>query len=138
METTFDVELEEKEIEQIKARPWLDWTVGDESYKLKLTASVISKLERTLNNSLLEAVIEKGIPEVGTVITIIQAAMQKYHHGMKSENVCAVYDEYIDSGKTQMDLLQEIIYPLMYDAGFFTAAQLRLMTNTISEVDSEL
>jgi len=136
MDTTFDEIIEETE--EVKARPWVDWKVGNEAYKLKLTSAVITRLEKAFGQSILEAVIDKGIPEVGTVIAILQGAMQKYQHGIKSDKVCDIYDEYIAEGHTQIDLLQETIYPLMYDAGFFTAAQFDLMTKTISEVDSEL
>ena len=119
-------------------RPWLDWEVGGNSYKLKLTTQIIIKLETAFNDSLLNVVLDKGIPELRDVIAILQGAMQKFQHGMKSANVEELYDQYLEAGKTQIDMLIEVIYPLMYDAGFFTRAQLDLMTREMENLDSNL
>ena len=107
-------------------------------YKLKLTTGIIRKLEQTLKTSLLNAVLEDGVPPMGTVVTLLQAAMQKYHHGIKSYTVEGIIDDYLDSGGSQMSLLIDVIYPLMYDAGFFTEAMLTAITKEIKEMDTTL
>lgn len=119
-------------------RPYLEWSVAGTTYKLKLTTGMIDKLERTLGDSLLNAVLDNGIPKLGVVIAIIQGAMQKYQHGVKSKTVEDLLDTYFDSGKTQIDLLQEVIYELMFDAGFFTRAQMEVITKEIGEIDTTL
>ncbi len=119
-------------------RPYVLWTVNGDDYKLKLSSSAITQLERRFNKSLLDAVLDDGIPTVGVMITLLQAAMQKFHHGIKSYTVENIYDNYIDNGGTQITLLTDIIYPLMYDAGFFTDGQMELLTKEISEADSNL
>ena len=119
-------------------RPFVTWEVGEDSYKLKLTSSVIQKLEATFKTSIMNAVLDNGIPTVGVMVALLQAGLQKYNHGMKSVQVEELFDEYIDSGKTQIDLLREVIYPLMGDAGFFTAAQVEMMTKEIGELDTQL
>lgn len=120
------------------AKPFHEWNVAGNVYKLKLRSQDIKKLEQSFHDSLLNAVLDKGIPPVGVVTTIIQASMQKYQHGMKIRTVEDLYDSYIDGGKTQIDLLREVIYPLMGDAGFFTKAQLDLMTKEMQEIDTDL
>lgn len=119
-------------------RPFVSWEVGEETYKLKLTSAVIQKLEATFKTSLMNAVLDNGIPTVGVMVAVLQAGLQKFNHGMKSSQVETLYDAYIDGGKTQIDLLREVIYPLMGDAGFFTPTQLELMTREMGEVDSQL
>ena len=81
------------------------------------------------------AVTEDGIPATSVILPILQAALQKYNHGMKSNVVEDMLDKYIDGGKTIFDLLTEVIYPLMYDAGFFTKAMLEAMTADMAEMD---
>ena len=130
------IDAEEKVIKM--RRPYVTWTVGEEEYRLKLTSSTITQLERRFNKSLLDAVLEDGIPPVSVVITLIQASMQKFHHGMKSYTVETIFDRYIDAGGSQISLLTEVIYPLMYDAGFFTDGQMELLTKEIGEADSNL
>lgn len=119
-------------------RPYVLWTVNGDEYKLKLSSGAITQLERRFNKSLLDAVLDDGIPTVSVMITLLQAAMQKFHHGIKSYTVETIYDNYIDAGGTQITLLTETIYPLMYDAGFFTDAQMELLTKEINEADSNL
>lgn len=36
-------------------------------------------------------------------------SLQKFHHGMTFEKTCDLLDEYIESGKTQMDLFEFIM-----------------------------
>lgn len=139
--TIFDAELtevpEDKKVIEMR-RPWLDWSVGGRDYKLKLTTSAIRKLEQQLKRSLLSAVLDDGIPPISIVITVLQGALQKYHHGITSEKVEEMLDDYFGSGKTQITLLQEVIYPLMHDAGFFTEAMMKMMTSAMDDVDSQL
>lgn len=135
-ETTPDAEETNKILKM--PRPFVTWEVGDEVYKLKLTSAVIQKLEATFKTSLMNAVLDNGIPTVGVMVAVLQAGLQKYNHGMKSKQVEDLFDTYIDSGKTQIDLLREVIYPLMGDAGFFTPTQVELMTREMDELDSQL
>lgn len=128
---------EEEKVVQMR-RPWVTWDVAGTEYKLKLTTSAITKLEQRFNKSLLAAVLDDGIPPVSTVVTMLQAALQKYHHGIKSYAVEELLDKYLDTGETQISLLKDVIYPLMADAGFFTAAQINLLTKEIAEADTEL
>ena len=140
IETKEEVENESiaPEATEYKPRPYLEWTVNDQAFKLKLTSNIITKLEKRFGDSLLNAVLEKGIPPVSVVITILQAAMQKYHHGMKIQTVEDLYDRYIESGKTQIDLLKEVIYPIMGDAGFFTRGQITEMQKEMETIDTDL
>lgn len=123
--------------ESKKPRLYVPWMVGGEEYKLRLTSGVITKLEAKFKDSLLNVVLDKGIPPVSTVITILQAGLQKYHHGLKVEAVGDLYDDYIAEGHTQIDLLSEVLLPLMGDAGFFTQAQLRMMQTEILTEETE-
>lgn len=119
-------------------RPWVSWDVAGTEYKLKLTAGAITKLEQRFNKSLLTAVLDEGVPPVSTVVTVLQAALQKYHHGIKSYTVEDLFDSYLDEGGTQISLLKDVVYPLMADAGFFTEGQIRMLTTEIEEADTEL
>lgn len=130
--TVFDEET------TVQRRPWLAWTVGGTEYHLKLTTSTIRKLEQQFKSSLLTAVLDDGIPPVSTVITLLQGALQKFHHGITSEKVENLIDTYLDEGGSQITLLQDVIYPLMHDAGFFTDAMLKTITSTMEDIDSQL
>lgn len=119
-------------------KPWIEWNVGDKVYKLKLTARAITQLEKAFGKSLLMAVMDEGIPPVSTEVTLLQAAMQKYNHGIKSDDVGDIFDKYIDEGGNQVTLLKDVVYPLMHDAGFFTDGQMRMLTREIADADTTL
>ena len=119
-------------------RPYVTWEVGANEYKLRLTTGTIMQLEQKFNTSLLNAVMDEGIPPLSTIITILQAALQKFQHGITSYKTGELLDTYFESGKTQIDLLRETIYPLMGDAGFFTAAQMDMLTKEMENVDTDL
>ena len=141
MENIFDEEMRQPQVtETVTAvrRPWLDWSVGGTEYHLKLTTSIIRKMEQQFKKSLLDAVLSEGIPPVSTVIIMLQGALQKYHHGITSEKVEVLMDTYLDEGGTLITLLQNVIYPLMHDAGFLTDAMLATITSTMDDIDAQL
>ena len=119
-------------------KPYTVWAVDGTEYRLKLTSSAITQLEKKFGKSLMSAVLDEGIPPVSVVITLLQAAMQKFNHGIKSYTVEDLFDKYIDAGGTQITLLSDVVYPLMGDAGFFTDGMMESLTREISKVDSSL
>lgn len=116
-------------------RPFVVWVVDGTEHRLKLTTAWIQRLEQQFGKSLMLAVTEDGIPAMSVIMPILQAALQKYNHGMKSNTVENMLDRYIEGGKTIYDLLTEVLYPLMYDAGFFTKAMLEAMAADMAEMD---
>lgn len=143
--TALDEELVNEEVKEPTVenvvpmrQPFHEWTVEGKTYKLKLTTQIIIKLEQAFNDSLLNVVLDKGIPEIRDVVAIIQGAMQKYQHGVKSATVGEIFDAYLEEGHTQIDALRDVLYPLMYDAGFFTKAQMEMMIREMTNIDSNL
>ena len=75
---------------------------------------------------------------VPTMMTIIQAAMLKFHHGMTFVKVQNAYDDYVDRGGDQMKLLSDVIMPLMGVSGFFTDSQMEIVTEEMKDADSPM
>ena len=136
--TAFDEKEEEPKPTENKPRPYLIWKVGGEEYRLKLTAGVCAKLEEQFDDSITDAVLDTGLPKISVAISLLQGAMQKFNHGIKSQQVADLLDEYFAEGKTQIDLVKEVVYPLMYDAGFFTEAMFRTVKKAAEEIDLAL
>lgn len=111
-------------------------TVKEKEYKLKLTTSATICIEEKLGCNILDPILEmsssapmdgKGninmkkvnkipIPSLKYLVTVLWGALQKFHHGMTFEKTCNLLDEYIESGKTQMDLF-EFITDLLTESG---------------------
>ncbi|SFG05338.1 hypothetical protein SAMN04487885_12323 [Clostridium cadaveris] len=111
-------------------------TVKEMEYKLKLTTSATICIEDKLGCNILDPILEmsssapvdnKGninmkkvnkipIPSLKYLVTVLWGSLQKYHHGMTFDKTCNLVDEYIESGKTQMDLF-EFITDLLTESG---------------------
>lgn len=97
-------------------------TVGDEEYKLRLTASAIMSIEKKLGRSLFSALENIQDNMIGTITTIIWGAMQSLNSGVALENATALFDRYIDEGNSLEDMMQEI-NGLFKASGFFKKGQ---------------
>lgn len=106
-------------------------TVGDKEYKLKLNTNATILIEDKLGGNILDGVLAlqgssdiavdaKGnvktkniskmpIPSLKYCVTILWGALQKFHHGMTFNKTCDLVDEYIEEGKTQLDLFGDVM-----------------------------
>lgn len=106
-------------------------TVGEKEYKLKLNTNATILIEDKLGFNILDEILSlqsvasksvdsKGnlksgninkipIPSLKYCVTILWGALQKFHHGMTFNKTCDLVDEYIEEGKTQLDLFSEVM-----------------------------
>lgn len=137
-ETNQGLDVTPSQPAQTKRRPFVVWSVGGSDYKLKLTASAICKLEQKYKRNLLLFVMDEGLPPIAVMLTVVQAAMLQYHHGMTYMAVQNVYDKYVEEGGDQSRLMKEVIMPLMGASGFFTQSQMEVLTEEMKDLDSTL
>lgn len=143
----FDAEVEAAdnetsvvELKKVQNRPpYAVWTVRGADYKLKLSTAVICKLEEKYKRNLLMVMMDnEGLPSVATMLTVVQAAMQKYHHGYSFGRVQDLYDDYVEEGGSQANMMADVVMPLLAIAGFFTPAQTETMKEAMKDIDSVL
>ena len=94
-----EAEKKVETVEDLKNRrkAFAYWTVGGEDYKLKLTTQQICKLEEKFRCNLVTLIMQSGgLPQLGIMLTVIQAAMTPWKHGVKYKDVQALYDQYAD------------------------------------------
>ena len=96
--------------------------VGENEYKLRLTASAIMSIEKKLGKSLFSALEHIQDNMVETVTTILWGAMQPLNAGFTLEKATALFDDYIDEGHSIEELMQEI-NSLFEASGFFKKGQ---------------
>ena len=101
---------------------YTEWKIGEkEPLKLRLRARDCVQLEKTLGTNPLNVMMSMEtrdeLPSLTSMITIIHASLQCYHHGIKMEDVLNYYDEYIEAGGSQVDLL-ELITDVFDTSGF--------------------
>lgn len=116
-----------------KRAPFSLWSVNGKDYKLKLTAKMICLLERKYKRNLLMIIADDGLPPLEIMLSIIQAALDFYHHGWNFYKVQELFDTYCDEGGSQSKLMNEVIMPLMAVSGFFTESQKELLQEETKE-----
>jgi len=132
-EEVIEEQAEQGEDKVIQMRkPHSEWTVGDTTYKLKLTTTDIVKLEQKYKTNIMNLV-AGDIPPLSIMLTIIQAATTKYEHGISIVKVQKIYEAYAEDGGSQMALLTDVIMPLMAVSGFFTPDQAAEMMESLKE-----
>lgn len=102
-----------------KRRPFHYWNVAGREYRLKLNADMICRLEEKYGKSLLSFI--DDLPPLPVMLTIIQAALKPWEHGIKYEDVKNLYDKWIEEGNSQTELFTKVILPVFVVSGFFPA-----------------
>ena len=123
-----------------KRKPFAYWNVGEREYRLKLTTEQICKLEEKYRCNLLTLLLQSsgGMPALGIMLTVLQAAMTPWKHGVKYKDVQALYDQYADEGGTQMDLMVDVIMEIMLVSGFFTENQRESVMDKREDLKEEM
>ena len=75
------------------------------------------------------------IPPLSVMLTIIQAAMEPWEHGMSYTKVQNLYDYWADKeGGNQTDLYSKVIIPTLAVSGFFTQEQADVLVEEMQNV----
>lgn len=95
---------------------------GGEEFKLRMTAAATIALEKKLGGrnplDILMAVEGGSMPSISSVLLILHASVQKFHHNIKFDDVVDLYDKYVEDGNSYTDLLPELI-EVFKVSGFF-------------------
>lgn len=87
---------------------YVNFEAGNKAYKLRLNTRNTIALEKTLGCNPLHIFDATGerMPEVTTLVTVLHAALQQFHHGVTMNDACDIFDAYLDDGHT----VDEFIY----------------------------
>ena len=98
------------------------FTVKDKEYKARLNAKACVDLEKKLGTNPLNVVVEianqKTLPELNKMLLILHASLTTYNHGITLDKVYSIYDDFVDEGKTLVDLIP-IVLEIFKVSGFF-------------------
>lgn len=127
-----------QEPEKPKRKHFHYWRVSGKDYKLKLTTAMIGRLESKYRTNMLTLVSDGGIPPLSIMLTIIQAAIAPWEHGIAYQDVQKLYDRWLEEGGNQMELFTEVLMPTLAVSGFFTEKQAASMMENLKDVDELL
>lgn len=120
-------------------KPYAEWTVGDETYKLKLNTAGVVKLEEQLNTNLLNVMMGNGMPALSIMLKITHQAMQKFHHGMKLDKVYELFDDYCDEyGGSQSIFMTDVFIPIYQVSGFLSESMGEEMDKRLEKAKEDI
>lgn len=97
-----------------------EFQLGGLTLQLRLTGTAVRKIENRLDEGIMGLFIKKQgevkIPPVDSLLIILQGANQT--SGVTGKMMSDAFDQYIESGKTTMDLFGEV-NEFLDEAGFF-------------------
>lgn len=90
-----------------------EWKIDDNTeYKLRLTAQNCVKLEKDLGKNPLDVIsniTEHNLPKLSDLIRVVHAAMLAFNSGVTLEKVYSIYDTWVESGHSLIDLIPLIV-----------------------------
>lgn len=121
-------------------KPYAEWKVGEDTYKLKLTTGDIIKLEEQFKTNLINIIDMGGgnIPALSIMLKVTHQAMNKFHHGIKLQDVYSKFDEYCEEGGSQMSYMSEVFLPIYQVSGFLSPAQAEEMSESLEEANEQM
>lgn len=99
---------------------YIEFNVGEKTYKLRLTTKGAIQLERALGYNPISMLLDMDngvMPKLGDMITILHATLQPLNHGISMDDACDIYDNYIATGKTMFDLIP-VFVEVFQESGF--------------------
>ena len=89
---------------------YVDFSTGVKDYKLRLSTRNTILLEKQIGCNPL-AIFGDGetLPSVTTMVTILHASLQQYHHGISMNDAYDIFDAYLVDGHTITDFISVII-----------------------------
>ncbi len=98
--------------------------VGDQEYKLRLSASETINVEKKIGGNVLDIFMKKEqIPTMAELLVTLHGSLQKFQHGITLADTYNIYDDYVDNGGAFEDLI-EVIMDVLEVSGFFKKGQL--------------
>lgn len=100
---------------------YVEWTVGEKTYKLRLGAKQVADLEKRLGGasplSIFAGVEDNQMPQLNKVLLVLHASLVKYQHGLKEEDIYDIYDEYVEKENKSLTDLIPVLVEVFKSAG---------------------
>lgn len=89
---------------------YTEFTVDNKEYKLRLSTRATVALEKKLGCNPI-SIFGNGdtIPTVTTMVIVLHASLQQYHHSITLEDAYDIYDAWLADGHTMTDFLPVIV-----------------------------
>ena len=89
---------------------YINFEVGEQSYKLRLTTRNIVLLEKQLGCNPL-SIFGTGdtVPTITVMVAVLHASLQQYNHGVSLNDAYDIFDAYLADGHSTVDFIPVIL-----------------------------
>lgn len=89
---------------------YIDFQAGNKEYKLRLSTRAIVALEKSIGCNPI-AIFGAGdtIPTITTMVSVLHAALQQFHHGITMNDAYDIFDAYLADGHAMTDFIAVIV-----------------------------
>lgn len=89
---------------------YVDFTAGNNEYKLRLNTRSVVALEKALGcNPVMIFGDGETLPSVTTMVTVLHASLQAFHHGVTIEKAYDIFDAWVEDGNNMVDFVKLIL-----------------------------
>lgn len=89
---------------------YVDFTAGDNTYKLRLTTRNIVALEKQIGcNPAMIFGNGDRVPTITEMVSILNASLQALNHGISMNDAYNIFDSWLADGHSTMDFIQVIL-----------------------------
>ena len=90
---------------------FIDFVVGNKTYKLRLNTRSIVLLEKQLGCNPLGifGVNNDTIPTITVMVAILHASLQQYNHGITLNDAYDIFDDYLADGHSSVEFIPTIM-----------------------------
>lgn len=99
---------------------YIELTIGEKDYKLRLTTRSCISMEKTLGYNPIEMFLkmdDNTLPKLTDLVVIFHAMLQAYQHNINLEATYDIFDEYMAEGNTMFDIIP-IFVQVFQECGF--------------------
>lgn len=100
-------------------------TIGNETYKLRLTTRTSVSLEKALGYNPLTmfmAMDNGNMPKMTDMLIILHAMLQSMHHGISLDKTYDLFDDYVADGHNLFDLVPVFI-EVFQESGYMSKTE---------------
>lgn len=89
---------------------YIDFSAGNKDYKLRLSIRAVAALEKQIGCNPI-SIFGNGhtIPTVTTMVQVLHASLQQYHHGVTLDDAFGIFEKYVEDGHLPTDFINVIV-----------------------------
>lgn len=132
-------EAVQEEKKEIRQKHFAVWTVGGESYRLKLQTAGVKELEAKYKGSIMSLMQNgDGIPPLTVMLDVAHVAMKPWNHKITQKDMERMFDTYEEEGGDLLSFFTNVYLEVFMVSGFLSKRVAAEMATSLEDMRKEL